>query len=104
MASWKNIAAELREILSSTVVVRRGSRSQSLSLLSAIVVTQADKALRGNDRAAKAVLDVSRWPGVLDGSCAEHSIDINKLTYDELDVLERLIAKSHIPLRDAVED
>lgn len=103
MACQKNLKTELREILSSTVVIRRGGKSQRMSLLSAIVVTQADKALRGNDRAAKAVLEIGAWPGVLDSSRQQHSIDMSKLTDDEMEIFERMLAKSQVPMRDEDE-
>lgn len=98
MAGRKSINTELREILTSPVVVRIGSRSLKLTMLSAIVAMQADKALRGSDRAAQAVLEVGRWPGVLDGT--KQTIDVHKLTDDELNTFERLLAKSQITVRD----
>lgn len=104
MKKRKNLKAEIREILSTTVVVRRGSRSQTLSLLGAVVVKQADRALHGNDRAAKAVIEVGGWCGALDGSHEQHALDFSKLTDDEVAALEKIVAKSQITVRDEDEE
>ncbi|MET4318281.1 hypothetical protein [Bradyrhizobium sp. RT5a] len=100
----RNLKGELREILSATVVLRRGSGAQKLSLLGAIVVTQADRALQKDARAAKVVLEIARECGIFDGSHQEYAHDLTKLTDDELEVLTPIIAKCQIPIRDEDEE
>ncbi|MBR1171386.1 hypothetical protein [Bradyrhizobium liaoningense] len=100
MKNRKNLKAELREILTTTVVLRRGSRRQRLALLSAIVVTQADRALQGDARATKVIVEIARDCGVFDGNSREYALDLTKLSDDELHSLEKITAKAQTIIRD----
>jgi hypothetical protein len=104
MTRRTNLKAELREILSTTVVLRRGSSGQRLSLLGAIVATHADRALQGDARATKAVLEVAREAGVFEGSHEKSAWDLTKLTDDELAACERIAAKCQIAVRDEEDE
>src|SRR4051794_987388 len=100
MSKRKHLKTELREILSESVVHRGRAKSKRVSLLGAILVTQANRALQGSDSAAKAVLEVARACELFDGNHQEHALDLSKLTVDELKALERITAKSQIIIRD----
>ncbi|MFK4560551.1 hypothetical protein QIH93_08425 [Bradyrhizobium ottawaense] len=96
MRTRKDLKSEAREILSTTRVVRRGSQSDRVSLLGAILLAQADRALKGNDRAAKVVLDIGVCCGMFDSRQEHQWFDLRKLEADELRGFERMLAKIHV--------
>lgn len=100
-----NLRTEAREILTTTVVLREGQKIRELSLFGAILALQAEKALRGNERAAKIIFDVAPLCGLLhDQEEKRYALDLTKLSDDELKALERITAKSQYVDLDPDED
>lgn len=93
MTTKKDIRTEAREILSAPRVLRKGPKSERISLFGAILLTQAERALQGNDRAAKVVLDVGVHCGMFDSRQKDQPFDMTKLEVDEFPVFERMLAK-----------
>ncbi|MDE5463350.1 hypothetical protein [Bradyrhizobium sp. CSS354] len=100
MKSRKNLKAELRDLLETPVVLRKGSSRQRVALLSAIVADQADRALQGDAHATKVIVEIARECGVFDGSHQEIGYDLNKLSADELDALESILEKTQMTIRE----
>lgn len=96
MATEMDLRSEAREILRTTRVVRRGAQSERISLFGAILLAQADRALQGNDRAAKVVLEVGLHCGMFDCSPTNPWYDLGKLEEDEIQVFERMLAKIYV--------
>ncbi|MGY4434589.1 hypothetical protein ACVWWO_007066 [Bradyrhizobium sp. F1.13.1] len=97
----KDLQSEAREILGATRVVRRGAQSEQISLLGAILLAQAERALQGNDRAAKVVLEFGLHCGVFKPSPPVCSLDLTKLDdQEDLPSLERMIAKAQTFVRE----
>ncbi|MFK4505596.1 hypothetical protein LPJ38_34000 [Bradyrhizobium daqingense] len=99
----KDIRTEARVILSATRVLRKGPKSERISLFGAILLTQAEKALQGNDRAAKVVLEVGLHCGMFDRRQKDPSVDLTKLEDDEVPILERMLAKMHAGIPEQEE-
>jgi hypothetical protein len=94
MTTRPNLMHEAREVLSTTVVVSRGAKRQQLSLFSAILLKEADRAMQGNESAAKIVFEVAERCGMFDDNppeCAYYNV--KALSEDELSQLERIQLK-----------
>ena len=100
MATEKDLRSEAREILRTTRVVRRGAQSERISLFGAILLAQADRALQGNDRAAKVVLEVGLHCGMFDCSPTNQAFDLRKLEEDEIQAFERMLGKMYVSVRE----
>jgi hypothetical protein len=95
MTTEKDLRSEAREILRTTRVVRRGAQSEQISLFGAILLAQAERALQGNDRAARVVLEVGLHCGIFKPRPPVCSLDLTKLDeQEELPSLERMFAKA----------
>ncbi|QOZ78411.1 hypothetical protein XH83_25100 [Bradyrhizobium sp. CCBAU 53351] len=96
MTTENDFKLEAREILSTTRLIRRGSQSERVSLFGAILLAQADRALQGNDRAARVVLEIGVYCDVFDSRQKDQGFDLTKLEADELPAFERMIAKLRV--------
>ena len=62
----KNLKTLIRRALTSTIAIQEGSRTRWVSKIEGVVLRQLQDALKGNDRAAMAVIKMAIQMGLLD--------------------------------------
>jgi hypothetical protein len=82
----------LQETLTSGVMLREGSRTRQVSKLEAVVLRQVEAALKGNEKAALAVLRMAGLVDLLNG--ADGSPEAVELTTAERKILNDLIGST----------
>ena len=62
----KNLKTLIRRALTSTIAIQEGSRTRWVSKIEGVVLRQIQDALKGNDRAAMAVIKMASQMGLLE--------------------------------------
>ena len=62
----KNLKTLIRRAMTSTIAIQEGSRSRRVSKIEGVVLRQIQDALKGNDRAAMAVIKMAIQMGLLE--------------------------------------
>ena len=62
----KNLKTLIRRAMTSTIAIQEGSRTRWVSKIEGVVLRQIQDALKGNDRAAMAVIKMAIQMGLLD--------------------------------------
>jgi hypothetical protein len=88
----RNLKTIIQQALTSLVTVREGSRTRTVSKLEGIVLRQVEAGLKGNEKAALAVLRMAGHVDLLSGS--EASSDTTELTPAERRIFDGLMTTS----------
>jgi hypothetical protein len=88
----RNLKTIIQQALTSSVTVREGSRTRTVSKLEGIVLRQVETALKGNEKAALAVLRMASHVDLLNGS--DNSSGNNELTAAEKRILDDFITNT----------
>jgi Family of unknown function (DUF5681) len=88
----RNLKTIIQQALTSSVTLREGSRTRTVSKLEGIVLRQVESALKGNEKAALAVLRMASHVDLLSGS--DNSSENNELTAAEKRILDEFITNT----------
>jgi hypothetical protein len=86
----KNLKSIIQQALTSTVTVRENGRLRSVSKIEGVVLSQLERALKGNEKAALAVLRMAGHVDLLNGG--NGSPDGDQLSPADEKILARLLA------------
>jgi hypothetical protein len=86
----KNLKSIIQQALTSTVTVRENGRLRSVSKIEGVVLSQLERALKGNEKAALAVLRMAGHVDLLNGGDGAH--DGDQLSAADEKILARLLA------------
>jgi hypothetical protein len=91
----RNVMTELRKVYTETIVIGVGGKKRRLTRIQALLLSQWDRGIKGNERAAQAAIANAKALGVFDetemdqGPRADYLSDetIQQLSYDALQEL-----------------
>jgi hypothetical protein len=86
----KNLKSIIQQALTSTVTVRENGRLRSVSKIEGVVLSQLERALKGNEKAALAVLRMAGHVDLLNGG--DESTDGDQLSPADEKILAQLLA------------
>jgi hypothetical protein len=86
----KNLKSIIQQALTSTVTVRENGRLRSVSKIEGVVLSQLERALKGNEKAALAVLRMAGHVDLLNGG--DGSTDGDQLSPADEKILAQLLA------------
>jgi Family of unknown function (DUF5681) len=86
----KNLKSIIQQALTSNVTVRENGRLRSVSKIEGVVLSQLERALKGNEKAALAVLRMAGHVDLLNGS--DGSTDGDQLSPADEKILAQLLA------------
>jgi hypothetical protein len=86
----KNLKSIIQQALTSTVTVRENGRLRSVSKIEGVVLSQLERALKGNEKAALAVLRMAGHVDPLNGS--DGPTDGDQLSPADEKILAQLLA------------
>lgn len=92
----KNLKSIIQQALTSTVTVRENGRLRSVSKIEGVVLSQLERALKGNEKAALAVLRMAGHVDLLNGG--DGSAEGDQLTAADEKILAQLLA-DHKPAK-----
>jgi hypothetical protein len=93
----KNLKSIIQQALTSTVTVRENGRLRSVSKIEGVVLSQLERALKGNEKAALAVLRMAGHVDLLNGG--DGSPDGDQLSAADEKILARLLADQKLTRR-----
>jgi len=85
----KNLKTLIRQALTAKISIREGSSNRRVSKIEGVVLRQLDSALKGEDRAAMAVIKMAMQMGFLEDAQTEAAETVT--TTDE-EILQQLMA------------
>ena len=91
----KNLKSIIQQALTSTVTVRENGRLRSVSKIEGVVLSQLERALKGNEKAALAVLRMAGHVDLLNGG--DGSADGDQLSPADEKILARLLGEQKTP-------
>lgn len=92
----KNLRASLEGILTEPISVRKGDRVQKVTSLQAVIMTNLNKALKGDQRAIDAIYKTAKELGLLIDRPQRLIVDsLSDFTRDELVEFRRLLIKAN---------
>lgn len=92
----KNLKSIIQQALTSTVTVRENGRLRSVSKIEGVVLSQLERALKGNEKAALAVLRMAGHVDLLNGG--DGSAEGDQLTAADEKIVAQLLA-DHKPAK-----
>lgn len=91
----KNLKSIIQQALTSTVTVRENGRLRSVSKIEGVVLSQLERALKGNEKAALAVLRMAGHVDLLNGG--DGSADGDQLSPADEKILAQLLGEQKRP-------
>jgi hypothetical protein len=88
----KNLKDLIREAMTATIAMQEGEKARRVSRLEGVVLRQLQSALRGNDKAALAVVNIALRLGFLDETGADPAEAA--LSKEDQRILDELLARS----------
>jgi len=88
----KSLTARVREEMTATITVQEGEKSRKVTKIAGVVLRQIQNALKGNDRAAMAVIQMARQLGLLQELPPE-TVEQHTFTPAEQEVLDQLLSR-----------
>lgn len=85
----KNLKTLIRQALTAKISIREGSSNRRVSKLEGVVLRQLDSALKGEDRAAMAVIKMAMQMGFLEDASPEAA---EAVTSNDEAILQQLLA------------
>lgn len=99
-AGSRNVALAIKDAFTAPITIRQGEKTHRVSTLEALSRKQVEQGLKGDHRAAFAVLKMAKELGLLQ-TPDPPGCDLRKLNDDELDQLIQLYEKMAINLKDS---
>jgi Family of unknown function (DUF5681) len=93
----KNLKSIIQQALTSTVTVRENGRLRSVSKIEGVVLSQLERALKGNEKAALAVLRMAGHVDLLNGG--DGSADGDQLSPADEKILAQLLGNQKNPAK-----
>ena len=93
----KNLKSIIQQALTSTVTVRENGRQRSVSKIEGVVLSQLERALKGNEKAALAVLRMAGHVDLLNGG--DGSADGDQLSPADEKILAQLLGDQKNPAK-----
>jgi hypothetical protein len=93
----KNLKSIIQQALTSTVTVRENGRLRSVSKIEGVVLSQLERALKGNEKAALAVLRMAGHVDLLNGG--DGSADGDQLSPADERILAQLLGDQKNPAK-----
>jgi hypothetical protein len=88
----KNLKTLIRQAMTARIVIQEGSSKRGVSKIEGVVLRQLQNALKGNDRAAMAVIRMAHQLGFLDDVADGKEAGVELTAADER-ILKELIAR-----------
>jgi hypothetical protein len=85
----KNLKTLIRQALTAKISIREGSSNRQVSKIEGVVLRQLDSALKGEDRAAMAVIKMAMQMGILEDPPSEA---VDAVTTSDEEILRQLMA------------
>ena len=90
----KNLKTLIRESMTAKISIQEGPNSRQVSKIEGVVLRQLQNALKGNDRAAMAVIKMATQLGFLEDPDS-NPVGTDALTASDERILEQLLSRHH---------